>query len=172
MTAERPPPARIGRDAEWVGPEGSREDVSSKGDRDVLLRTLHEVLCLQHDLGKVVGELGDHGARITSLEARPKEDSSHDWTEMLKAAGDQLSERVKDPGDKMSSDRARQIAEEAVKASKTKDKADAYDRQNKERRQLYAAVLAGLILLLAGLVAGHFEGRGTGVTSEPAGVRP
>ena len=42
---------------EWVGPDGSREDVSAVSDRALVLRAVHEALCTRHDLGALVREL-------------------------------------------------------------------------------------------------------------------
>lgn len=53
--------------AEWVGPEGSREDVSSHTDRALLLRAIHEVLVLRHDFGKLLAEVSGVQKRLNHV---------------------------------------------------------------------------------------------------------
>lgn len=137
-----PPPPRhpLGHAPELVGPadeKGRREDVSGHTERSLVLRALDGILHVAQDMRLLkLGlrlELDDHDGRIRLLEGGPSmrpppaivpgsyrdpDASSHDWSAQLAEADRILRLRVKDQGDRgMTSDRARAIALEVVKAA-------------------------------------------------------
>jgi hypothetical protein len=90
---------------------------------------------------------------VEEIEDRPrdKESSIHDWNELLEGAGHALSQRVKDPRDAMSSERARQIAADAVEAAKGADARLKLARIDDRRWQLLMALLGLIGAILTGL---------------------
>ena len=104
-------------------------------------------------------EIPDHARRIAALEGREKFQSSHDWTELMSEAGDALSKRVKDPRDRLDSDRARQIALEVVEGVKTVDDAKAFRSWKSRGRGLALEAIKAIAIAAASAVAAHYGWR-------------
>ncbi len=73
MSAERPPHPPYPHlqpveRQEWVGPEGDQENVARVTDRDLILRCVHELMCMRQDFGKMLAEVGRWGQRVRTLE--------------------------------------------------------------------------------------------------------
>jgi hypothetical protein len=114
-------------------------------------------------------ELPDHEQRIAALErkesrrqdserpgARAERSSHHDWDPLLVEAGAMLAQRVKDPRDRMDSERARAIAKEVLVAAATADDAASF-RSLKSRGQKIAWTAVKTLLTLAvGAAAAHY----------------
>src|SRR5580698_6444654 len=137
MTTEKGPAPRPQRAPELVGEAAEHRDVSGLSDRgvaimalDVALRTSIAIRRLtdkftvflrtrDEDQVILLKELPALGGRVAALESarreglpsvRPEASSWHDWDESLTKAAAVLSQRVKDPHDRLDSVRAREIA--------------------------------------------------------------
>jgi hypothetical protein len=184
MSQERTPPRpRQGppplptRVPEWVGPDENRRDVSTMSDRAVAVTSLDLVTRLTGTMVKYVDrfeafargweeekvallrELPEHARRLDALERREPLQSSHDWKTLMSEAGDALSKRVKDPRDRLDSDRARQIALEVVEGVKTVDDAKAFRTWKTRGRGLIIEAVKGVAIAVAGAVAAHYGWR-------------
>jgi hypothetical protein len=114
-------------------------------------------------------ELPDHEKRINALEGKPRGQpnretgdyrgempSSHEWDEMLVKAGALLSQRVKDPRDRLDSNRAKEIAEGVILAAKTADDAKAFRSLKSRSRKIAWAIVKGLVTLALGALAARY----------------
>jgi hypothetical protein len=149
------PPQPKSTAREWVDDGVDRHDVSGMPDRTIAIRALdasvrtfnlvklhsNEFLMFRREYESdkiiLVREIPNLARRISRLEDqtqpsirppsyRPAQQSSHEWDEMLVKAGHQLSERVRDPRDRLDSNRAREIAQEVLSASTTAADAKAF----------------------------------------------
>lgn len=128
---------------------------------------------------KLLRELPEYARRIAVLEAprlqrpptpgfaipppapspdapRAEMPSSHEWDAMLAKAGAELSRRVKDPADRMTSDRARQIAEEVIEGAKTANDAKAFQSLKSKGQKVVWSAVKAVVLLAIGAVAAHY----------------
>lgn len=178
MAQDRIPP-RPHRAPEWVGPDERRRDVSAMTDRAISVMALDRVERVAHAVAvqtdnfnafvaswdqekiSLLKELPEHARRIGALEmGRGVEfQSSHDWNKLLEDAGTALSKRVKDPRDRLDSDRARKIAEEVVQGVKTADDAKAFRTWRSRGMSIAIETLKGVAILIAGAVAAHYGWR-------------
>lgn len=185
MSAERQDPRSVGHAPEWVGEGEGRRDVSSMNDRGIAVAALDVAVRLTGALKRhssaflqfasryeeqevaLLTELPNHEQRIAALERkenrrqdsehpRAERSSQHDWDPLLVEAGAMLAQRVKDPRDRMDSDRARAIAKEVLVAAATADDAASF-RSLKSRGQKIAwTALKTLLTLAVGAAAAHY----------------
>ena len=104
-------------------------------------------------------DLPDHARRIEELETRGQLQSSHDWTELMSVASGTLSKRVKDPRDRLDSERARKIALEVVEGVKTVDDAQAFRTLKSRGRGIAVEALKAIAMAIGGAVAAHYGWR-------------
>lgn len=86
---------------EYVGPadeRGVREDVSTWELRPLVVRTLDEVLQMQCELGRIMGELGKLARKVISDPPpfRDPEASWHEWDPAVRSLRQTLKRREKD----------------------------------------------------------------------------
>jgi len=151
---------------EWVGEGDYREDVSAMSDRTLMLRALHEAIGIRHDVGRLLSEvsvatrrLAVLEDRVTAIETQPYRaelPSSHDWDAMLVEAGKALSARVKDPRDKLDSNRARAIAQEVVDAASTVQDAKTLRAWKTTGGKIAIETLKVLLAAAVGALAVHY----------------
>jgi hypothetical protein len=171
MTAENPKGTKT---PEWVGEGDARRDVSSLPDRGVSIMALDVVLRVSNALkthsnefvalqATLLRTISDHEKRITDLERaqemgpyREETPSYHDWNELLAKAGTQLSRRVKDPRDSLNSERAREIAQEVVKGTKTADDAQAFQLLKSRGWKIAIEALKWIAVATASIVAAKY----------------
>jgi hypothetical protein len=134
-------------------------------------------LAFQNDFDAVrlvlLKELPGHERRITSLEASrlraaghnipplPEEEpareaSHHEWDRILTRASADLTRRVKDPRDRLDSDRAREIATEVVKRVQTDADAAAFRGIKSKGWKIVFAIVKYAALVLVAALAGHY----------------
>jgi hypothetical protein len=182
MTSDPRTPPRPVRAPEWVGEGGMHQDVSKLSDRGIATLALDLTIKLTLALKRLTDEftaqrrtaddektilladLSDQNRRIKELEvmASPRERhayrdeaiSSHEWNKALEEAGAVLSQRVKDPHDRLDSARAREIAREVVSGAKTAEDAQSF-RKLKSRGWMIAVEIAKILggVLLGALAA-------------------
>lgn len=147
---------------EVVGPDGAHEDLSASTDRQLMVRAINEILFVRFDLGTILRELAALTRRVELLEhasgAPPtprRETSRHDWSEALARLSSDLTARVKDPKDKMDSDRARSIASEVVRSARVEEKAVAYDKRDAEIHRLRVGAILAVVTAIVAAVVGH-----------------
>jgi hypothetical protein len=172
MTAERNPPSTVTRAPEWVGEGDRRRDVSHMSDRALLIEALniieHQTHALQVHSSAFIDfqaaflrEIPELTARVDELEIRMaggavERQSSHEWDRMLIEAGQRLSQRVKDPQDRLDSNRARSIAKEVIEAAKTADDAAAFRKIKVSGWKIALEVLKVIAAALVGGAGVHF----------------
>jgi hypothetical protein len=118
-------------------------------------------------------ELPDHEQRIATLErkesrrsdserpgARAERSSHHDWDPLLVEAGAMLAQRVKDPRDRMDSDRARAIAKEVLVAAATADDAEAFRSLKKRGSKIAWEVAKAVVVAAVGAAITYFTVHG------------
>jgi hypothetical protein len=101
-------------------------------------------------------------ARLEALEAardtfRAEAPSHHDWTAQLQEMDRILAARVRDPHDRLTSDRARAIAADVVERAKDKEGAHELDDVKSRKRdrwdRLTIHVVEGIVMLVIGALA-------------------
>jgi hypothetical protein len=126
---------------------------------------------------KLLRELPEYSRRLAALEAprlqrpptpgfaipppaadgpRAELPSSHEWDEMLAKAGQELSRRVKDPRDRLSSDRAREIAKEVIESTKTADDAKSFRTWKSKGQKIAWGAVKALVAAAIGAAAAHY----------------
>lgn len=94
---------------------------------------------------------------------RERESSYHDWDAELAEMDRILKTRVKDPRDRMNSERAKAIAREAVAVAKGEEAQLALGEQKRRaaeiRTHVIAGVLVGVVMLIIGLMVGWLTKR-------------
>jgi hypothetical protein len=130
------------------------------------------------DKAVLMKELADYGRRVAVLEMsqpndppgdhstdrppaheasyRAEAQSSHEWDELLHKAGTVLSQRVKDPRDRLDSNRARQIAQEVIETTKTADDALAFRSLKSRGWQIVFEILKWLAAAGVGFATAHW----------------
>jgi hypothetical protein len=161
---------------QYVGDGDYRFDAAKLSDRGIAIKGLDLILRLQHSMQVHSGEFmsfkkaveddkiallkmaTEYEYRLSALEGRPREAlaSSHEWTELLTAAGQELSKRVKNPRDPLDSDRARHIAQEVIETAKTAADASAYRTLRSRGAKILFAVLKAIAIAALGFGASHF----------------
>lgn len=162
---------------EWVGEGEDRRNIAELDDRGVakqaldvglriissLRRHSDEVRRFLDDTAKrdeaILKDLTGLRRRVDSLELGPVRDeaiSHHDWNEAFEQAGREISRRVKDPKDRLDSERARAIAQEVVEGAKTVNDAKMFRWLKAQTGTWGLEALKWLALLLAGAIAAHY----------------
>ncbi len=100
------------------------------------------------------------GERLPSM--RHEMPSSHEWDEMLVKAGTVLSQRVKDPRDRLDSNRARAIAEEVIKGAKVADDAQAFRGLKSRGQKIAWDIIKLLVATAVGALGAHYGLHGGG----------
>jgi hypothetical protein len=90
------------------------------------------------------------------IEVRDREHSSHEWDALFVQAGQVLSERVKDPRDRLDSKRARAIAKEVVEGVKEADDAKAFRTWKSRSLAIGFEVLKFVAAAAAGALAARY----------------
>jgi hypothetical protein len=88
--------------------------------------------------------------------AEKEEPSFHEWNDLLAKAGAALSQRVKDPKDRMDSLRAAAIAKDVLAASQTESKAKAYDAWMNRSGKVAFEIVKLALAAGAGLLAAKY----------------
>lgn len=182
MNEQSPKGARVL--PQWVGEGDYRQDVSGLSDRGIAIKSLDVALrmaaAVQHcanqierfrkeytdDKALILRELPEipaHRQRIAALERRAEQgafdarQSSHDWNELLTNAGSVLSQRVKDPRDRLDSNRAREIAKEVFEGAKVAEDAKAFRTWKSRGVKVVLEIAKWVIPIAVGLAAGHLH---------------
>lgn len=175
MSQDAPRPVKAA--PEWVGDSEEHRDISLMSDRAIAVASFDAVLklssALRHNVSaqikfqheweeqmvSLLRELPNHERRIRELELGPMREeipSSHEWNEELRNAGVILSQRVKDPKDRLDSQRAREIAREVIEGAKTADDARAFRALKSKGWSVALEILKLVIVALLGAAAAHY----------------
>jgi hypothetical protein len=121
-------------------------------DQEVLAAKVIELTTVARRADNAVQILSGRLSALESLKlgdtSRAEQQSSHEWDVLLATAGKELSKRVKDPRDPLSSDRAKAIAKEVYET--TRDAATA-----RTVGRVIWLVAAGLVSLAFAFLAGR-----------------
>ena len=186
MTAERRPPVRLvipredatASELAKATAEALREiSASVNGLGDDMFRMAEDQSRVAEESSRTTGqmllvlnEVRNHGKQLAEIHGmveglklgpmRAEEISRHDWTEILTKAGAELTARVKDPRDQLTSERAKAIAETVVADAGKAARLAAWDARVAAAAKLAGKVITYLTIGVVGwlihrLMSGH-----------------
>ena len=104
-----------------------------------------------HDIPLQPGE-----ERSAGSDSQPERKSYHEWDQILGSVSGELARRVKDPRDRMTSDRAAAIAKQVFKQVKTDEDAQTLRTIKSKGWSTALEIAKWVALLAAGALAAHY----------------